>query len=105
MPEHLEEVGLSTPIKPTDPSSRLGRGVDIADVGFQDADHPVGILAFADEVFQLVAECLQFLCREGLTDRCDAIIEEPCDRGVALEDFTVLHLLTIPLCSVIGTAR
>jgi hypothetical protein len=105
MPEHLEEVGLSTPIKPTDPGSRLGCGVDIANVGFQDAHHPVCILSFADKVFQLVAECLQFLWREGLADGCDAIIEELCDRRVALEDFTVLHLLPTPLCSVIGTAR
>ncbi len=105
MIQHLLEVRFSAPVEATDPSGRLDRRVHVAEVGLQDTDQAVLVLAFADEVLELVAERFDLFGREGFAYGGDAVVEKLGGGGIALEDLSVLHRSKAPLCSVIGTAR
>ena len=55
-PHHFDKVGLSRTIEAADPNRRLLRLVQVLDVGFENVNNALLILAFANKGFQFVPE-------------------------------------------------
>jgi hypothetical protein len=92
-------------VKSADPRGGLGGGAKIPDICLQNADNAVFILAFADEVLQLIPERLEFVFGRGLADAGYAIVLEFVRQRVASEEVTVFHASRSPLKGVMGIAR
>ena len=91
MAEHLQQVRLAAAVEAAHPRRRLRRRTDVAEVGLQDADQAVLVLALAHEVLKLVPERLDFLVAGGLAYGGNAVVQQLGYSGIALEELSVFH--------------
>src|SRR4030042_6203136 len=103
MAKHLQQVRLSASVESAHPRGRLNGGVYAANVGFQNTDYTLFILAFADKMLQFIAQGRNLFCRKPFCYGGNAIIEQLGGSRIALKKFTILHGPVTPLCSVLGT--
>ena len=102
--EHLDQVRLAGAEEPADPNARLLALVQVAQIGAEDANQAIGILAVADEVDEFVAQGVEFGGRLAARHLRDALVEQRVGTWVFLVNLKVLHGRTSTSLAVIGTA-
>src|SRR5262249_19443398 len=103
--ENLDEMRLAAAVKATDPDSGLLRFVEVFQEGFEDADQPPLVLAFADERLQLEAQRAALFRIFDVCNLGDTVIEQVEGAGVFEENFPIFHSRLAPWYGVMGIAR
>ena len=103
-PEHLHQVRLAAAVEAAHPDAGLLGLIEIAQIGVQDAPHPLGVFTVAHEGLELVPESAHLGIGSTIGNLCDTIVQQSVLGRVFGKDLSVFHHASAPSCAVMGTA-